>query len=44
MAVIVVQFAERGNVNRLGLLTKGEFEVAQLACRVQSFFGPKSEC
>jgi hypothetical protein len=39
VAVIVVQLAERGNVNRLGLLTKGELEVAQLGCWVKFLFG-----
>jgi hypothetical protein len=41
MAAIGVQFVERGNGDRLGLLTKGELEVAQPACRVESLFGPE---
>jgi hypothetical protein len=41
MAVIGVHFVERGNGDRLGLLTKGELEVAQLAYRVESLFGPE---
>jgi hypothetical protein len=34
VAVIGVQFVERGNGDQPGLWTKGELEIAQLACRV----------